>query len=274
MGDTLFSFFRYCKLFSEDKKMDFSDDCLVFHCETIRKWLANFNTYINFYSNSTSLLDFFSESSSNCTSQRLIHTAQLWDIPAKTVAYPLDISAFSCSVARFDTHHTNVIEPLNYGTQYICKGLNDIFMASLDYLFSQKKFISVCENCKHYFITNKKSDEKYCLKQSPQYENKNCKEAMRLIKQKEREKKDVFKLEHKRIYNKLYQRNQKNSDIARNKQLAQDLFDFTENSHKYKVKLKNKECSNEDYLNWLLSFAKDIAKNETNITLTGKEKQK
>lgn len=59
---------------------------------------------------------------------------------------------------------------------YKIENLIDLLTLSLTKIINNKVNIKICANCKHYFIPQNRTDEKYCDRKSPQNQNKTCKE--------------------------------------------------------------------------------------------------
>ena len=70
----------------------------------------------------------------------------------------------------------------NVDEVYSCNNMLEFCTVLMYNVFKLKKIFKKCENCGKWFVPKAKSDEKYCLRQSPQYNEKDCRSAARLIK--------------------------------------------------------------------------------------------
>ena len=79
--------------------------------------------------------------------------------------------------------------PFAFARQYTCKTNIDYFISVVLEIIRQGKFIKQCEHCGRWFVTEKKTDEKYCKRTSPYNDKKTCAQVMRKIKEAQRIKK-------------------------------------------------------------------------------------
>jgi len=103
-----------------------------------------------------------------------------------------------------------------------------------------------CQLCGKYFVPKKRTDEKYCDFENPKYPGKTCKEAIRLIKIKEREKEDKCSYLAKRIYNRLYARKKDKSYASR-----KIVEDFVWEKEIWKKDIASGKKNKEDFYKWL-----------------------
>lgn len=79
--------------------------------------------------------------------------------------------------------------PIVFARQYRCETDIDYYIAVILEIIRQGKFIKQCEHCGRWFVTEKKTDEKYCKRTSPYNDKKTCAQVMRKIKEAQRIKK-------------------------------------------------------------------------------------
>lgn len=125
---------------------------------------------------------------------------------------------------------------------YECSNIMEFCTVLLFHALKLKRSFKQCQNCAKWFVPQKKSDEKYCLRQSPQYPDKNCRDAARLIRTLEiRHSDDVTRL--------LKNIRQMRSNGAK----ISPEFD---NNIIWRKKYKSGEISNDEYVQWLKSIYK------------------
>lgn len=76
--------------------------------------------------------------------------------------------------------------PYMFAREYYCENDIEYFLAVALELVRQGHLVKQCEHCGRWFITENKTDEKYCKRASPQYPDKTCVQAMRTIKERQR----------------------------------------------------------------------------------------
>lgn len=110
-----------------------------------------------------------------------------------------------------------------------------------------------CELCGKWFVPQK-SDEKYCLRKSSLYPTKNCKQAAKYAKQLSRERSS----EASKIYKSINTMKTRKLNFATNpeeiERLRRELYDFRDESAKWKERIKSGETSEQEYIDWLNSF--------------------
>ena len=77
--------------------------------------------------------------------------------------------------------------------RYWCKNDEDYYLAVVLELVRQGHLVKQCEHCGRWFVTEKKTDEKYCKRESPTHTGKTCQQAMRLIRDTQRINADPIK---------------------------------------------------------------------------------
>lgn len=164
-------------------------------------------------------------------------------VPVKHIAY----------YSTFD--HLNE-KDTEAGIGYDCNSILDILNASLDYLISHNIPIRICANCGRIFIPKNRTDEIYCRNISPQYPNKDCREAARLIKQVATEKANRTRTLYKKIYDRLYQRQNKCINAALSKVYADNLNNFIALANEYKNRIQSHLSTEDEYWAWLNEYDK------------------
>ena len=71
--------------------------------------------------------------------------------------------------------------PIIFGRKYNCVNDCDYYIAVVLEIIRQGKFIKKCEQCGRWFVTEKKSDEKYCKRKSISNSKKTCAQVARNI---------------------------------------------------------------------------------------------
>ncbi len=140
---------------------------------------------------------------------------------------------------KYLRHHS---KKLKRTITYYCNSLMDVLVAIIYEILKCGKIFKKCENCGKWFVPVK-TDEKYCSRKSPQYPQHNCKEAVKYIKQLEREKERPVQYLYKKVYNTIY-----------NKGDTKALNGFMNAATEWKEKIKSGEKSTEDYVEWLNGF--------------------
>ena len=49
-------------------------------------------------------------------------------------------------------------------------------------IFKQNRAVNRCVHCGRWFVPKNKADEKYCLRPSPRYPDKTCRDAAKLVR--------------------------------------------------------------------------------------------
>lgn len=96
--------------------------------------------------------------------------------------------------------------PITFAREYRCNTEIDYYCAVALEIIRQKKHIKQCEHCKQWFVTSKKSDEKYCKRMSPHQPGKTCCEVMRQLKNAQRIQNSPLKQAKERARNRAYQK--------------------------------------------------------------------
>ena len=103
-----------------------------------------------------------------------------------------------------------------------------------------KQTIKKCEHCGKWFVPQNRTDEKYCLRPSPKYPDRNCRDAAKLSV--------------------TLARRHKNEAIRLLKNLRQMMYNkgesttlFNEKNMVWKTKLINGTCTQKEYIDWLKS---------------------
>lgn len=113
-----------------------------------------------------------------------------------------------------------------------------------------------CAHCGKYFVSIKKSDEKYCVRSSPKYPHLNCKDAAKYIRQLEREHANESNKAYKSIYNMKYAKvKSAKNDILR-ESYENDLQNFMAEAAKWKNRVKSGSIAEDEYIMWLNTFKK------------------
>jgi hypothetical protein len=144
----------------------------------------------------------------------------------------------------------------------ICHSLMEIVFSTLEAIAYKGKHINKCELCGKYYVPQSRTDEKYCDFENPDYPGKTCKEAIKLIKIKERTKADETKHLAKRIYNRLYRRQENNPDDTK---ARRDLFDFTSSNDEWKSNMASGGKTKTEYLHWLRERNKFYTKKKKKV---------
>lgn len=143
-----------------------------------------------------------------------------------------------------------------------CYSLMEIVFSTLEAIAYKGKQINKCELCGKYYVPQGRTDEKYCDFENPDYPGKTCKEAIKLIKIKERTKEDETKHLAKRIYNRLYRRQENNPDDTK---ARRDLFDFTSSNDEWKSNMASGGKTKTEYLHWLRERNKFYTKKKKKV---------
>ncbi|MBE7002853.1 MAG: hypothetical protein E7425_01030 [Ruminococcaceae bacterium] len=83
--------------------------------------------------------------------------------------------------------------PYIFAREYQYETEEEYYIAVALELARQGHLVKRCEHCGRWFVTEKKTDEKYCKRESPTYTGKTCQQAMRLIKDAQRINDDPLK---------------------------------------------------------------------------------
>lgn len=139
--------------------------------------------------------------------------------------------------------------PIVFAREYRCKTEIDYYCAVTLEIIRQKKHIKQCEHCKRWFVTAKKSDEKYCKRMSPHQPGKTCCEVMRQLKNAQRIKNSPLKQARERARNRANQRESSHPgsiDAYRTQIPAWDSL------------YKSGQLSEEEYISKLNTFLKKV----------------
>ena len=63
---------------------------------------------------------------------------------------------------------------------YNCNTMIELCSVQMYQVFQQNRTVNCCAHCGKWFVPKNKSDEKYCLRPSPRYPDKNCRDAAKL----------------------------------------------------------------------------------------------
>ena len=131
----------------------------------------------------------------------------------------------------------------NLAEVYTSHDISGYCAVTMQQILKRKGTIKRCANCGKWFVPRVKSTEKYCRRPSPQYENKDCRDAARYIK--------VMKQRHE-------------DEATRLKKNIRQMFDnsfkdnaqFNSDCKKWANQVKSGEVTYEQYIDWLHSFYK------------------
>lgn len=144
---------------------------------------------------------------------------------------------------------------------YFCINANEshsiieqLCTAELYHLVKTGRIIKRCERCGKLFIP-KKADEKYCIRRSEEYPDKNCKQAAKYEKQLQRERGTESARVYKSI-NTMLSRRAKNAVLAEKEQAETILFSFRDGAVEWKKRMKAGDAQEDEYIKWLNSFKK------------------
>lgn len=126
--------------------------------------------------------------------------------------------------------------------------------AELYHLVKGGRIIKRCVHCGKLFVPNK-ADEKYCIRRSKEYPQKNCRQAAKLQKQLQRERSRESVRLYKSI-NTMLSRRAKNAIPAEQEKALSALFSFRDAAVIWKNRLKAGEAQESEYIVWLSSYKK------------------
>lgn len=136
---------------------------------------------------------------------------------------------------------------------YPIRSVLDFMIASLQEVFTAHKVINRCQHCGKCFVTQHRSDERYCRISSPFNPLKTCGEQEKLMKQLERERSIECKKIEKRIRVKLSNRKDVNNvELQKIRKLTVDQF--TNEAYDFRQSILNEEHTEEEYIAWLNDF--------------------
>lgn len=132
--------------------------------------------------------------------------------------------------------------------------VDQLCTAELYHLVKNGRIIKRCEHCGKLF-SPQKADEKYCIRRSKEYPNKNCKEAAKYEKQLQRERSSQSARLYKSI-NTMLSRRAKDATLAEKERAQAALYSFRNDAVDWKEKVKKGEAQESEYITWLNSFKK------------------
>lgn len=131
--------------------------------------------------------------------------------------------------------------------------------AELYHLVKNGRIIKRCERCGKLF-SPQKTDEKYCIRKSKEYPNKNCKDAAKYEKQLQRERSSQSIRLYKSI-NTMLSRRANNAPLAEKEQAQSILYSFRDEAAIWRGKIKKGESQESEYIAWMNTFKKRGNKN-------------
>lgn len=160
------------------------------------------------------------------------------------------------SISLFKELNANTLQEIfNREDEYIrfnsykCSNLSDICIASLGELISNRLFIKRCEHCNRWFIEYTKND-KYCNGESPKYSGMSCRQAAR--------KEKVSAVQSSFITKTLTHLRQ----MCDNESRKEDKKNLNSMNNEWKLRHKNGEVTEEEYVIWIISNFKTLKKRE------------
>lgn len=132
--------------------------------------------------------------------------------------------------------------------------VDQLCTAELYHLVKNGRIIKRCEHCGKLF-SPQKADEKYCIRRSKEYPNKNCKEAAKYEKQLQRERSSQSARLYKSI-NTMLSRRARDATLLEKDQAQAALYSFRNDAVTWKNKVKKGEAQESEYITWLNSFKK------------------
>ena len=132
--------------------------------------------------------------------------------------------------------------------------VDQLCTAELYHIVKNGRIIKRCEHCGKLFIPQK-ADEKYCIRKSKEYPDKNCKQAAKYEKQLQRERGSESMRLYKSI-NTMLSKRARDAALDKKEQDQDILYSFRNEAVTWKDKLKKGEIREEEYIAWLNSFKK------------------
>ena len=137
--------------------------------------------------------------------------------------------------------------------EYTCSSILEICTVSFYKVLESKHVFRRCQNdqCQSWFVPRNKSDEKYCDNLSPQYPEKSCKEAMKLIKVLNKRHDDEVTRKLKNIRQMYY--NEFGMKVNAN---GENKDEFENSVRQWRNKMKNGQATEEQFIKYLESCYK------------------
>lgn len=136
-------------------------------------------------------------------------------------------------------------------TTYRITTIKELLNISLMEILKNKLTIKKCENCKKYFITENRTDEKYCNRISPQNPKKTCKEYG--VKKIYRDKLNSDMIRKSHYNTSQYFRMKKNrcKNEKEKEKIIKDFEKYKTNYEKNKRKYNNKKITEIEFTEWI-----------------------
>ena len=166
-----------------------------------------------------------------------------WEKDFESSTIPLEENEIQ---SLFSSSNEDVNIDLHY---YPVNSIFDLFSATLQEAFAQKRVVRKCSRCKRYFITENKMDMRYC--RLPNFENKTCAELADLKRRRQRYSgRTLVEKTYKSIYTMLNRFRNEGS-------IMNDVFEEFVQTNEDFIKKKGKRIATErEYLVWLCSYYK------------------
>lgn len=131
-----------------------------------------------------------------------------------------------------------------------------ILYNSLFNCINNKIAINKCKNCKQFFITVNRTDEKYCSNPSPQNKQKTCKEYGAKKFFREKLESDKIRKAHE-LTSQFFRMRIKRCSNEKNKQKIITKFEKYKKQYQTNIKkYRNNKISEKDFANWIIEQKK------------------
>lgn len=132
--------------------------------------------------------------------------------------------------------------------------VEQLCVAELYQIVKSGHIVKRCENCGKLFVPNK-ADEKYCIRASVKWPEKNCKQSVKYEKQLARERgSDAKKIYHS--ISTMLSKRAKDAPLSEREQAISTLINFRNDADEWKKRIKNGAAQESDFVIWLNAFKK------------------
>lgn len=147
------------------------------------------------------------------------------------------------------TYAINIVED-DVLEEIAVKDLYSMLTIEIAKITEMKITFNKCMNCNRYFVPKNRTDTMYCDRISPQDHSKTCQTYAQYMNYLRKTQNDKATKLYKQIYNsKANKTKRSNAEYG-----MKDLIEFREKAKEYRSKVKSGTITEDEYVDWLMSF--------------------
>ncbi len=159
----------------------------------------------------------------------------------------------------------NYSDNIKYLSSYQIEKASDILEVYRKLIIEKHICIKKCSNCNNFFITESRTDEKYCNNPSPQNPKKTCKEYGAKKTYRDEIKSIPIKYEHNKTSQFFRMRiNRSSINNVKDKEIYQEQFNtYKKNYQERKEQYKSGKLKENDFVEWIIKQKEGVKNGST-----------